>query len=112
MIPDLDIYRVANCSEGSVRRLAGRVRITAQLIDTTTGEHLWADRFDCMLEELFDVQDELAHAGALKVRLDRQSLLHQKTSLTVTAHPILSGGAAASSANLPMSSCDFGVAAS
>lgn len=51
---------VANCLEGSVRRLAGRVRITAQLIDTTTGEHLWADRFDCMLEELFDVQDELA----------------------------------------------------
>ncbi len=45
-------------------------------------------------------------------RPSEQGRLHQKTSLTVTAHPILSGGAAASSANLPMSSCAFGVAAS
>ncbi len=54
----------------------------------------------------------MAHVGALKVRFDRQSLLHQKTSLTVTSHPILSGGAATRSANLPNSSCAFGVAAS
>ncbi|MEE8188167.1 MAG: adenylate/guanylate cyclase domain-containing protein [Kiloniellales bacterium] len=51
---------VAHCLEGSVRKIGSRVRITAQLIDAVSGEHLWADRFDCKLEELFDVQDELA----------------------------------------------------
>ncbi len=51
---------VAYCLEGSVRKLGARIRISAQLISTTTSEHLWADRFDCKLDELFDVQDELA----------------------------------------------------
>ncbi len=51
---------VAHCLEGSVRKMGGRVRITAQLIDAASGEHLWADRSDCKLEEIFDVQDELA----------------------------------------------------
>jgi adenylate cyclase len=43
--------------EGSVRKAAGRVRITAQLIDAITGTHLWADRFDGSLEDIFDLQD-------------------------------------------------------
>ncbi len=51
---------VAYCLEGSVRKLGARIRISAQLISTTTSEHLWAERFDCKLDELFDVQDELA----------------------------------------------------
>ena len=42
--------------EGSVRKAGGRVRITAQLIDATTGAHLWADRFDGSLEDVFDGQ--------------------------------------------------------
>jgi TolB-like protein/class 3 adenylate cyclase len=42
--------------EGSVRKAAGRVRITAQLIDAATGAHLWADRFDGSLEGVFDLQ--------------------------------------------------------
>jgi TolB-like protein len=46
--------------EGSVRRSAERVRITAQLIDALTGAHLWADRFDGPLEDLFDLQDRVA----------------------------------------------------
>jgi len=46
--------------EGSVRKQGGRVRITAQLIDATTGVHLWADRFDGSLEEVFKLQDEVA----------------------------------------------------
>ncbi|MBV8408023.1 MAG: tetratricopeptide repeat protein [Alphaproteobacteria bacterium] len=46
--------------EGSVRRSAERVRITAQLIDALTGAHLWADRFDGALEDLFDLQDRVA----------------------------------------------------
>jgi TolB-like protein len=46
--------------EGSVRRAGGRVRITTQLIDATTGTHLWADRFDGLLEDVFDLQDKVA----------------------------------------------------
>src|SRR5262249_30188968 len=45
--------------EGGVRQTSDRVRITAQLIDATTGGHLWADRFDGPLEDVFDVQDRV-----------------------------------------------------
>jgi TolB-like protein len=50
--------------EGSVRKAAGRVRITAQLIDTMNGAHLWADRFDGSLEDVFDLQDKVASSVA------------------------------------------------
>jgi adenylate cyclase len=46
--------------EGSVRKASGRVRITAQLIEAATGAHLWADRFDGSLEDVFELQDEVA----------------------------------------------------
>jgi adenylate cyclase len=46
--------------EGSVRKAGGRVRITAQLIDATNGTHLWADRFDGTLEDVFELQDQVA----------------------------------------------------
>jgi adenylate cyclase len=46
--------------EGSVRRGGNRVRITAQLIDAETGAHLWADRFDGSLEDVFDLQEKVA----------------------------------------------------
>ncbi len=46
--------------EGSVRKGGNRVRITAQLIDATNGTHLWADRFDGLLEDIFDLQDKVA----------------------------------------------------
>jgi adenylate cyclase len=53
------------CLEGSVRKLGNRVRITAQLIDTGSGEHVWAERFDSALQDLFDLQDEItAHIVA------------------------------------------------
>jgi len=45
--------------EGSVRRAANRLRITAQLIDAETGDHLWADRYDRELKDIFSVQDEV-----------------------------------------------------
>jgi adenylate cyclase len=45
--------------EGSVRRAGGRVRITAQLVEAATGHHLWAERFDRDLADIFDVQDEV-----------------------------------------------------
>ena len=46
--------------EGSVRRAGDRVRITAQLIDAATGAHLWAERYDRPLEDVFAIQDEIA----------------------------------------------------
>ncbi len=46
--------------EGGVRKSGDRVRITAQLIDATAGAHLWADRFDSALEDIFDLQDRVA----------------------------------------------------
>jgi TolB-like protein len=46
--------------EGSVRKAGGRVRITAQLIDAANGAHLWADRFDGALDDVFDLQDKVA----------------------------------------------------
>jgi adenylate cyclase len=50
--------------EGSVRKAGGRVRITAQLIEAVTGAHLWADRFDGSLEEVFELQDQVASSIA------------------------------------------------
>jgi adenylate cyclase len=60
--------------EGSVRKAGGRVRITAQLIDATNGAHLWADRFDGLLEDVFELQDKVAIsvAGVIEPTL-RQS---------------------------------------
>jgi adenylate cyclase len=57
--------------EGSVRRSAKKVRITAQLIDAMTGYHLWAERYDRDLEEIFVLQDEIAKQimTALQVKL-------------------------------------------
>jgi TolB-like protein len=50
--------------EGSVRRASGRVRITAQLIDAASGAHLWADRFDGSLEDVFELQDNVGSSVA------------------------------------------------
>ena len=50
--------------EGSVRKAGGRVRITAQLLDATGGVHLWAERFDGALDDVFDLQDRVATSVA------------------------------------------------
>jgi adenylate cyclase len=57
--------------EGSVRKAGNRVRITAQLIDGKAGDHLWADRYDRDLTDIFEIQDEISKAivDALKVTL-------------------------------------------
>jgi adenylate cyclase len=62
---------VSHVLEGSVRKAGGRVRITAQLIDGETGDHVWADRFDRDLEDIFAIQDEISKAivEALKLKL-------------------------------------------
>jgi adenylate cyclase len=48
--------------EGSIRRSSDRIRVTAQLIDTLTGNHIWAERYDRVLEDIFVVQEELTRA--------------------------------------------------
>jgi adenylate cyclase len=53
--------------EGSVRRAGNRVRITGQLIDAETGHHLWADRYDRELGDVFAVQDEIAQSIAVAI---------------------------------------------
>lgn len=57
--------------EGSIRKSGNRVRITAQLIDGSTGGHLWAERYDRDLTDIFDVQDDVTRqiVGALKITL-------------------------------------------
>ncbi|MDK1388551.1 adenylate/guanylate cyclase domain-containing protein [Sinorhizobium sp. 8-89] len=70
--------------EGSVRKSGNRVRITAQLIDATTGGHLWAERFDRDLTDIFAVQDDVTQqiVGALALNLtegDQQRLATEQT---------------------------------
>ncbi|MGH7011210.1 MAG: TIR domain-containing protein, partial [Caulobacteraceae bacterium] len=62
---------VSHVLEGSVRKAGGRVRITAQLIDGAAGDHLWAERWDRDLTDIFALQDEISQAivAALKLRL-------------------------------------------
>jgi adenylate cyclase len=62
---------VRSVLEGSIRRAGNRVRITAQLIDATNGAHLWADRYDRDLTDIFAVQDDVTRriVDALKVTL-------------------------------------------
>src|SRR5690348_7646998 len=63
--------RVSHVLEGSVRKAANRVRVTAQLIDGVGGGHIWADRYDRDLTDIFAIQDEISQAivAALKVKL-------------------------------------------
>jgi adenylate cyclase len=58
---------VQNVVEGSVRRSNGRVRITAQLIETATGNHLWAEHYDREMRDIFAVQDEVTRAIAATI---------------------------------------------
>jgi TolB-like protein/Tfp pilus assembly protein PilF len=62
--------------EGSVRKAANQVRITGQLIDAATGAHLWADRFEGALEDVFDLQDRVATSvvGAIAPKLEQAEI--------------------------------------
>ena len=74
--------------EGSVHKAGNRVRITAQLIDAASGAHLWADRFDGSVEEIFDLQDSIASsvAGVIESAVQaaeiRRSVARPTTDLT------------------------------
>ena len=70
--------------EGSVRKAGNRVRITGQLIDTSTGAHLWADRFDGGLEDVFDLQDQVTASvvSAITPKLERAEIERSKRKPT------------------------------
>jgi TolB-like protein/class 3 adenylate cyclase len=83
--------------EGSVRKANGRVRITAQLVDTTTEGHLWAERYDRDLKDIFALQDEVAQkiVAALEVKLteDEQERLVRKYTDNMEAYDYYLRGA-------------------
>jgi len=70
--------------EGSVRKAAHKVRITGQLIDTTTGAHLWAERFESALDDIFELQDQVTEAvvGAIAPQLERAEIERAKRKPT------------------------------
>jgi TolB-like protein len=70
--------------EGSVRKAGSRVRITGQLIDAATGAHLWADRFEGTLEDIFDLQDQVTVGvvGAIVPRLEEAEIERSKRKPT------------------------------
>jgi TolB-like protein len=70
--------------EGSVRKAGQRVRIAGQLIDASTGAHLWADRFDGGLEEIFDLQDQVTASvvGAIAPKLEQAEIERAKRKPT------------------------------
>ena len=70
--------RVRYVVEGSVRKAGNRVRITAQLIDATTGEHVWAKTYDRELTDVFAVQDEISEAIAAPLASDLQRAEHAR----------------------------------
>jgi adenylate cyclase len=70
--------------EGSVRKAANRVRITGQLVDTATGAHLWADRFDGGLDDIFDLQDQVTESvvGAIAPVVEKAEIERAKRKPT------------------------------
>jgi adenylate cyclase len=66
-------------TEGSVRKSGNRVRVTAQLIDAETGAHLWADRFDGTLEDVFQLQDNVASSLAGVIEPTLQVAEHRRS---------------------------------
>ena len=75
--------------EGSAHKIGNRVRITAQLIDTTTGHHLWSEKYDRDMKDLFALQDEIAHKiiVELQVKLTEgeQARVSQKSTTNLEA---------------------------
>ena len=81
---------VSHVLEGSVRKAGGKVRITAQLIDGASGEHVWADRYDRDLEDIFAIQDEISKAivNALKLKLlpEEKKAIEQRGTTSAEAY--------------------------
>jgi adenylate cyclase len=82
---------VASILEGSVRRSGNRIRVTAQLIAATDGTHLWSERYDRELADVFAVQDEISAAisKALQVRLSPQAAAKPRYTPKLPAYEAL-----------------------
>lgn len=86
-----DTLDVATVLEGSVRRSADRIRVTAQLIDTKTGYHIWSQTYDRPLTDLFVVQDEISQeiVNALSVKLSNtDESLYRGSTKDVQAYDV------------------------
>ena len=87
MAEDLGVRYVL---EGSVRKVGEKVRINAQLVDATTGHHLWAERFDGTFGDIFTLQDRFTKkiVAALEVKLtaEDESLLTRRGTDNVEAY--------------------------
>jgi TolB-like protein len=70
--------------EGSVRKCGNKVRITGQLIDATSGAHIWAERFEGLLDDIFELQDQIAESvvGAIAPQLERAEIERAKRKPT------------------------------
>ena len=81
---------VTNILEGSVRKSGNTVRVTAQLVSTSDGAHLWSDTFDRNLDDIFKVQDEIAESvvGTLRVRLLGQVLPERQAPRVTEAYDL------------------------
>jgi adenylate cyclase len=74
--------------EGSIRKAANRVRITGQLIDASTGAHIWADRFDGSLEDVFTLQDQITSTvvGTIGPQIERAEMERVRRNPTANLH--------------------------
>jgi TolB-like protein len=83
-----ETLRVRTILEGSVRRAGNRIRVMAQLINAADGYHLWSERYDRELADVFAIQDEIAGAiaAALEVRLPAQQPEHRAYTPTLPAY--------------------------
>ncbi|MGH8215312.1 MAG: TIR domain-containing protein [Rhodanobacteraceae bacterium] len=84
--------KVTHVLEGSVRKAGGRVRISAQLIDGTANNHVWAERYDRDASDIFALQDEISHAivKALRLRLlpEEKKAIERRGTESVEAHDL------------------------
>jgi serine/threonine protein kinase/Tfp pilus assembly protein PilF len=72
--------RVANVLQGSVRRAGNRVRVTVQLVDLKNGFQLWSERYDRQMEDIFEIQDEIARAIAERFKVTFGSSARRSTT--------------------------------
>jgi len=90
---ELDVRYVL---EGSVRKAGNRVRVTVQLIEADSDRHLWAERYDRQLEDIFDIQDELTSSIAAilpgRIEADRHERAKRKTPDNMAAYELVLAG--------------------
>jgi adenylate cyclase len=84
--------QVNHILEGSVRRAGGRIRITAQLVDGTSGEHVWAERYDRDIRDIFALQDEISETivKVLKLKLlpEEKASIERRSTINPEAYEL------------------------